>query len=171
MATRWQQSERRLSFVFCQRSSSVIGRLLSKVIFRQRSSSVKGRLLSEVVVCLMSSSVKGHLLSKVVFCQRSSSVKSLLPSKVAFCNFYIWGFSPECGLAELSFSLFVSSSLVFSPECGIAQLSLLLFVSSIWSTWITSIIFKGGTGYPLKNLSIYFVKISSQQNNKKCQQD
>ena len=67
MATRWQQSERRLSFVFCQRSSSVKGRLLSKVVFRQRSSSVKGRLPSKVVFRQRSSSIKGCLLSKVVF--------------------------------------------------------------------------------------------------------
>ena len=51
-------------------------------------------------------------------------------------------FSPECGIAQLSLSLFVSSSLGFSPECGIAQLSLSLFVSSSWSTLMTSIIFR-----------------------------
>ena len=47
-------------------------------------------------------------------------------------------FSPECGIAQLSLSLFVSSSLGFSPECGIAELSLSLFASSSWSTSMTS---------------------------------
>ena len=71
-----------------QRSSSIKGRLPSKVVFRQRSSSVKGRLLSNVVFRQMSSSIKcrlpGRLPSKVVFFQRSSSVKGRLPSKVVF---------------------------------------------------------------------------------------
>ena len=50
-------------------------------------------------------------------------------------------FSPECGIAQLSLSLFVSLSLGFSPMCGIAQFSLSLFVSLSCSTSMTSIIF------------------------------
>ena len=84
---------------------------MSNVVFRQRSSSIKGRLLSKVVFRQRLSSVKGHLLSKVIFHRRSSS---------AFGSFSFLGFSPECGIAHLSLSLFVSSS---------------------WSTSMTSIIF------------------------------
>ena len=105
--------------VFHQRSSSIKGRLPSKVIFRQRSSSVKCRLPSNVVFHQMSSSrsssIKGCFLSKIVFRQRSSSIEGRLPSKVVFH----WRSSSSFG----SF-LFLG----FSPECGIAQLSLLLFV-------------------------------------------
>ena len=43
-----------------------------------RSSSVKGRLLSKVIFCQRLSSVKSRLLPKVVFCQ------SCLPLKVVF---------------------------------------------------------------------------------------
>ena len=75
--------------IFCQRSSSVKGRLPSKVVFlfwvififvqrRVPSSNV------QVVFCQRSSTVKGRLPLKVVFCQRSPSVKSCLPSKVVF---------------------------------------------------------------------------------------
>ena len=68
-------------------------------------------------------------MSNVVFRLSSSSVKGCLS---------FLGFSPECGKAQLSLSLSVSSSLRFSPECGIAQLSLSLFVSSSWSISRTS---------------------------------
>ena len=61
-------------FTFRRRSSSVAGRLPSKVVFRQRSSSVKGCLPSKVVFRQRSSSIKGCLPSKVIFRQRSSSV-------------------------------------------------------------------------------------------------
>ena len=83
--------------VFSQRSSWVV--------FRQRSSSAKGRLPSKIVSRQRSSSIKGCLLSRF-----SSSFGSLL--------------------------------LGFSPGCGIAQLSLSLFLSSSWSTSITFIIFR-----------------------------
>ena len=84
--------------------------LLSKVRFHQRSPSIKG--------CLP---------SKVVFHQWSSSIEGRLPLKVVFH----WRLSSSFG----SFSF-----LGFSPECGIAQLSLSLFVSLSWSTSMTSII-------------------------------
>ena len=90
----------RLPFVFCQMSSSIISRLPSKVVFHQSLSSVKGHLSSKVVFHQKSSSVKGRLLLKVVFRQRSSS---------SFGSFSFLGFSPECGIAKLSLSLFVSS--------------------------------------------------------------
>ena len=105
--------------VFCQRLSSVKGLLPSKVVFRQRSSSVKDLLMSNVVFHQMSSSrsssIKGCFLSKIVFRQRSSSIEGRLPSKVvfhwrsssSFGSFLFLGFSPECGIAQLSLSLFV----------------------------------------------------------------
>ena len=108
--------------VFHQRSSCVKGRLPSKVIFHQRSSFVKCRLPSNVVIHQMSSSrsssIKGCFLSKVVFRQRSSSIEGRLPSKVvfhwrsssSFGSFLFLGFSPECGIAQLSLPLFVFSS-------------------------------------------------------------
>ena len=80
--------------IFYQRSSSFKGCLPSKVIFHQSSSSIK------IIFCQRSSSIKGwlpsggRLPSKVVFHQRSSSVKG----------------RPECGIAQLSLSLFLSSS-------------------------------------------------------------
>ena len=94
---------------------------LSKVVFHQKSSCVKSRLPSGVIFRQRSSFVKGRLLLKVVFRQRSSSVKSRLPSKVVFHR-----------RSSSSFGSF--SFLGFSPECGIAKLSLSLFVSSCWST-------------------------------------
>ena len=75
--------------------SSIKGRLPSKVIFRQRLSSIKGRLLSKFVFH------RRGPPSKIVFHQRSSS---------SFGSFSFLGFSPECGIAQLSLSLFVSSS-------------------------------------------------------------
>ena len=78
---------------------------LSKVIFYQKLSSVK------LVFCQGTSSANGCLLLKGVFRRRSSS---------SFGSFSFLGFSPECGIAQLSLSLFVSSS---------------------WSTSMTSIIF------------------------------
>ena len=59
------------------------------------SSSVKGRLPSKVVFCQRLSSVKSCLPSKVVFHRRSSS---------SFGSFSFLGFSPECGIAKLSLS-------------------------------------------------------------------
>ena len=117
---------RKFSFqvVYC---NPIKGRLPSKVVFRQRSSSVKGRLPSKVVFRQRSSSIKGRLPSKVVFRQRLSSIKGRLPSKGFFHR-------------RLS-SSFESLLLGFSPECGIAHLSFSLFVSSSWSTSMTSIIF------------------------------
>ena len=120
--------------IFYEKLSSVKARLLSGVIFRQRSSSVKGHLpllghfnfcpalcafqqcaccfLSKVIFRQRSSSVKSRLLSKVFFCQKMSSVKGRLPSRLSssFGSFSFLGFSPECGIAKLSLSLFVSSS-------------------------------------------------------------
>ena len=61
------------------RSSSIKGRLPSKVIFRHRLSFVK------VVLRQRSFFVKGLLLSKVVFHQRS----------------FFLIFSPQCGIAQL----------------------------------------------------------------------
>ena len=66
------------------KTSSVKGRLPSKVVFRQGSSSVKGYLQSKVVSYPRLSFDNGHLLSKIVFRQRSSSVNSRLPSMVVF---------------------------------------------------------------------------------------
>ena len=115
----WRSSS--IKGIFRQRSSSVKGRL-SKVIFCQRSFSVKGRLLSNVVFRQRSSSVIGHLplKSKVDLHLRQSFIKSHLPSKVVL---------------RMSSSYFGSFSFLgFSPECGIAKLSLSLFVSLCWST-------------------------------------
>ena len=64
------------------RSSSIEGRLPSKVVFHRRSSSIEGPLPSKVVFRPRSSSVKGRLPSKVVFHQKLSSVKGRHPPKV-----------------------------------------------------------------------------------------
>ena len=45
------------------------------------------------------------------------------------------------GEQNFLFFIFIFLFSIFSPECGIAQLSLSLFVSSSWSTSMTSIIF------------------------------
>ena len=105
--------------IFRQRSSSVKCRLPSNVVFHQmsssRSSSIKGCFLSKIVFRQRSSSIKGCLPSKVIFHRRSSSIEGRLPSKVvfhwrwssSFGSFLFLGFSPECGIAQLSLSLFV----------------------------------------------------------------
>ena len=54
---------------------------LLEVAFHQRSSTIKGRLPSKVLFCQRSSTVKGRLPSKIVFRQRYSSVKGRLPSE------------------------------------------------------------------------------------------
>ena len=54
------------------------------VIFHGRSSSIEGRLPSKVIVNQRSSSSEGRHPSKVVFHQRSSLIKGRLPSKVIF---------------------------------------------------------------------------------------
>ena len=61
------------------RSSSIKGRLPSKVVFHQSSSSINGCMPSKVVF------YQRCLPSKVVFHPRSSSIKGCLPSKVVFC--------------------------------------------------------------------------------------
>ena len=89
----------------------------------------------QVIYCThyqRSSSAKGRLPLKVVFRQRSSSVKGCLPSKISFHQRLS---SIEGCLPLLSRKSFLG----FSPEYGIAQLSLSLFVSSSWSTSMTSI--------------------------------
>ena len=120
-----------------QRSSSIKGRLPSKVILHQKSSSVKGHLPSKVIFHQRSSSVKGRLPSKVVFRQKSSSMKGCLPSKVVFHQ----RLSFVKGYLQPNVFLFWVIKICFNPECGIAQLSLSLFVSSSWSTSLTSNIF------------------------------
>ena len=135
--------------VFRQWASSLKGPLTSKVIFRQSLSSVQDRLSSKVVFHQRSSSIKGRLPSKFIFRERSSfikgglrsfSIEGHLPSKIFFNQRLSSSFGSfsllvlvlrfECGIAQLSLSLFVSSS--FLPQLPP------LFFSSIWSTSMTS---------------------------------
>ena len=68
----------------------------------QRSSSIKSCLPLKLVFCQGTSSAKGRRLLKGFFRQRSSS---------SFGSFSVLGFSPGYGIAQLSFSLFVSSGM------------------------------------------------------------